>query len=91
MYAPALPLALYCGRQPDGLGFHVSGPAGYASDSIEAFSGGGGLTTITALVVVVILLLTYRSPWLPLLSLVTVGGALVMTAFLDRGASPPTH
>jgi len=60
----------------DGLGFHVTGPAGQASDSIKAFSGGGGLTTITALVVVVILLLTYRSPLLPLLPLLTVGGAL---------------
>ncbi|MEU0831162.1 MMPL family transporter [Streptomyces sp. NPDC005969] len=60
-----------------GLGFHVTGPAGYASDSIKAFSGGGGLTTITALVVVVILLLTYRSPLLPLLPLLTVGVALV--------------
>ncbi|WP_367322490.1 MMPL family transporter [Streptomyces sp. HUAS ZL42] len=61
----------------DGLGFHVTGPAGYASDSIKAFSGGGGLTTITASVVILILLLTYRSPVLPLLPLLTVGGALV--------------
>ena len=45
-----------------GLGFHVTGPAGYASDSITAFSGGGALGMITALVVVVILLFTYRSP-----------------------------
>ncbi|MEV7523610.1 MMPL family transporter [Streptomyces sp. NPDC091371] len=60
----------------NGLGFHVTGPAGYASDSIKAFSGGGALTTITALVVVVILLLTYRSPLLPLLPLLTVGVAL---------------
>jgi RND superfamily putative drug exporter len=64
-------------RDAHGLGFHVTGPAGYASDSIKAFSGGGGLTTITAVVVVVILLLTYRSPLLPLLPLLTVGGALV--------------
>ncbi|MFE1441651.1 MMPL family transporter [Streptomyces sp. NPDC058739] len=64
-------------KDADGLGFHVTGPAGQASDSIKAFSGGGSLTTITALVVVLILLLTYRSPWLPLVSLVTVGGALV--------------
>lgn len=49
----------------NGLGFHVTGPGGYASDSIKAFSGGGALTTITALVVVVMLLLTYRSPLLP--------------------------
>ncbi|MGW1547777.1 MMPL family transporter [Streptomyces sp. NPDC002346] len=61
----------------NGLGFHVTGPAGYASDSIKAFSGGGGLTTITASVVVVILLFTYRSPLLPLLPLLTVGSALV--------------
>ncbi|WP_405018392.1 MMPL family transporter [Kitasatospora sp. NBC_00070] len=61
----------------NGLGFHVTGPAGHASDSIKAFSGGGVLTTITALVVVVMLLLTYRSPLLPLLPLLTVGVALV--------------
>ncbi|MET7399765.1 MMPL family transporter, partial [Dactylosporangium sp. NPDC005572] len=61
----------------NGLGFHVTGPAGQASDSIKAFSGGGGLTTITAVVVVVILLLTYRSPILPLLPLLTAGVALV--------------
>ncbi|MFF4568514.1 MMPL family transporter [Streptomyces sp. NPDC001410] len=60
-----------------GLGFHVTGPAGYASDSIKAFGKGGGLTTITAAVVVVILLLTYRSPVLPVLPLLTMGGALV--------------
>ncbi|MBG0566639.1 MMPL family transporter [Actinoplanes aureus] len=60
-----------------GLGFHVTGPAGHASDSIKAFGGGGALTTITALVVVVILLFTYRSPLLPLLPLLTAGGALV--------------
>ncbi|MFE9563183.1 MMPL family transporter [Streptomyces sp. NPDC006487] len=60
-----------------GLGFHVAGPSGYAADSIKAFSGGGALTTITALVVVAILLLTYRSPLLPLLPLLTVGVALV--------------
>ncbi|MDX2683054.1 MMPL family transporter [Streptomyces sp. NY05-11A] len=64
-------------KNADGLGFHVTGPAGHASDSIKAFSSGGSLTAITASVVVVILLLTYRSPVLPLLPLLTVGGALV--------------
>lgn len=64
-------------QNANGLGFHVTGPAGYASDSITAFSGGGALGTITALVVVVILLFTYRSPLLPLLPLLTAGGALV--------------
>ncbi|MEN3304641.1 MAG: putative drug exporter of the superfamily [Micromonosporaceae bacterium] len=61
----------------NGLGFHVTGAAGYASDSIKGFSGGGSLTMITAVVVIVILLLTYRSPVLPLLPMLTVGGALV--------------
>ncbi|WP_433373456.1 MMPL family transporter [Dactylosporangium sp. CA-152071] len=65
-------------QNADGLGFHVTGPAGYASDSITAFGGGGALGMITALVVVVILLLTYRSPLLPLLPLLSAGGALVM-------------
>lgn len=69
-------------KNADGLGFHVAGPAGYASDSIKAFSGGGALTTTTALVVVLILLLTYRSPLLPLLPLMTVGVALVTSEAL---------
>ncbi|WP_171163035.1 MMPL family transporter [Streptomyces sp. I05A-00742] len=63
-------------KDADGLGFHVAGPAGYGADSIKAFGGGGALTTITALVVVVILLITYRSPLLPLLPLITVGVSL---------------
>nr|WP_225832046.1 MMPL family transporter [Streptomyces sp. NK08204] len=63
-------------KNADGLHFYVTGPAGQASDSIKAFGGGGSLTTITALVVVAILLFTYRSPWLPLVSIMTVGGAL---------------
>ncbi|MEV0154298.1 MMPL family transporter [Micromonospora sp. NPDC050686] len=64
-------------QNANGLRFHVTGPAGYASDSITAFGGGGALGMITALVVVVILLFTYRSPLLPLLPLLTAGGALV--------------
>ncbi|HYN93034.1 MAG TPA: MMPL family transporter [Pilimelia sp.] len=64
-------------RNANGLGFHVTGPAGYAADSMNAFSGGGALGTITAVVVVLILLVTYRSPVLPLLPLLTAGGALV--------------
>ncbi|WP_433059923.1 MMPL family transporter [Dactylosporangium sp. CS-033363] len=65
------------GRQDaNGLGFHIAGPAGYASDSIKAFAQAGTLTTITALAVLAILLVTYRSPILPLLPLLTAGGAL---------------
>src|SRR5262245_2763877 len=61
----------------NGLGFHVTGPAGYASDSSKAFNGGGALGTITALVVIIILLFAYRSPLLALLPLLTAGGALL--------------
>ncbi|MDI6104149.1 MMPL family transporter [Actinoplanes sp. NEAU-A12] len=64
-------------QNADGLGFHVTGPAGYASDSVKSFGGGGLVETITALVVVAILLLTYRSPLLPLVPLLAAGGALV--------------
>ncbi|MEV5573356.1 MMPL family transporter [Spirillospora sp. NPDC052269] len=63
-------------KDSGGLGFHVTGPAGYAADSMKAFSGGGALTAITALVVIAILLLTYRSPFLPFLPLLSAFGAL---------------
>ncbi len=59
---------------PDGLTAYVTGPAGSAADSSEAFAGIDGTLLIAALgVVIVILLLTYRSPvlWiLPIFSAV---------------------
>ncbi len=59
---------------PDGLTAYVTGPAGSAADSSEAFAGIDGTLLFAALgVVVVILLLTYRSPvlWmLPIFSAV---------------------
>ncbi len=59
---------------PDGLDAYVTGPAGSAADSSEAFAGIDGTLLFAALgVVVVILLLTYRSPvlWiLPIFSAV---------------------
>jgi len=62
---------------PEGLTHHITGPAGYASASAEAFSGlDGKLLGISALVVVVILLGTYRSPVLWLLPLISAGVAL---------------
>ncbi|MGY1616597.1 MMPL family transporter [Geodermatophilus sp. SYSU D00691] len=48
---------------PDGLSAWVSGPAGNAADSSEAFAGIDGTLLFAALgVVILILLLTYRSP-----------------------------
>ncbi len=62
------------GDGPDGLAAYVTGPAGGAADSSAAFEGIDGALLFAALgVVVLILLLTYRSPvlWvLPILSAV---------------------
>jgi putative drug exporter of the RND superfamily len=63
--------------RPDGLSFHVTGPGGFAADSQEAFAGiDGKLLYSAAAVVIIILLLTYRSPVLWLLPLVSAGVAL---------------
>jgi RND superfamily putative drug exporter len=59
---------------PDGLAAYVTGPAGNAADSSEAFAGIDGTLLFAALgVVILILLVTYRSPvlWmLPIFSAV---------------------
>ena len=61
----------------DGLKVHITGPGGQAADSAEAFEGiDGNLLKFTALVVIVILLLTYRSPVLWLLPVISAGVAL---------------
>jgi RND superfamily putative drug exporter len=63
----------------DGAGFsvHVTGPGGTAADSAQAFSGiDGALLWAAVLVVIVILLLTYRSPVLWALPLISVAAAL---------------
>ena len=63
--------------RPDGLSFHITGPGGFAADSQEAFAGiDGKLLYSAAAVVIVILLLTYRSPVLWLLPLISAGVAL---------------
>jgi len=60
-----------------GVTFHLAGPGGQAADSAEAFSGlDGKLLGFTVLVVVIILLLTYRSPLLWLLPVLSAGTAL---------------
>jgi len=63
--------------RPDGLSFHVTGPGGFAADSQEAFAGiDGKLLYSAAVVVIIILLLTYRSPVLWMLPLISAGAAL---------------
>ena len=60
-----------------GLTVHVTGPAGSAADSSEAFAGiDSRLLFATIAVVVVILLFTYRSPGLWLLPVISAGVAL---------------
>jgi putative drug exporter of the RND superfamily len=61
-----------------GLTVHVAGPLGYAADSGKAFKGIDGTLLFSALaVVIILLLLTYRSPVLWLLPVVSAGIALV--------------
>ena len=63
--------------RPEGLSMHITGPVGYAADSSEAFAGIDGKLLYSALaVVIVILLLTYRSPVLWLIPVISAGTAL---------------
>ncbi|HEX6937544.1 MAG TPA: MMPL family transporter, partial [Actinomycetes bacterium] len=60
-----------------GLQMHVTGPAGFSADFAKAFEGIDGTLLYAALaVVIVILLLTYRSPVLWLLPVISAGVAL---------------
>jgi RND superfamily putative drug exporter len=62
---------------PAGLSMHITGPVGYAADSSEAFSGIDGKLLYSAMaVVIVILLITYRSPVLWLVPVLSAGTAL---------------
>ena len=60
-----------------GLASHIAGPLGNAADSASAFSGiSGTLLGATLGVVIVLLLLTYRSPVLWLLPVISAAAAL---------------
>ncbi|MFY9862429.1 MAG: MMPL family transporter, partial [Trebonia sp.] len=62
----------------DGLNVHIAGPLGTAADSSNAFKGIDGTLLFSALaVVILILLLTYRSPVLWLLPVISAGVALI--------------
>ncbi|MGN6791000.1 MAG: MMPL family transporter [Streptosporangiaceae bacterium] len=61
-----------------GVTVHIAGPLGSASDSAKSFSGiDSTLLIATLAVVIVLLLITYRSPALWLLPVITAGIALV--------------
>jgi RND superfamily putative drug exporter len=62
----------------DGIAVHITGPLGNAADSSEAFAGIDSTLLFAALAVVIVLLLvTYRSPTLWLLPVISAGVALV--------------
>jgi putative drug exporter of the RND superfamily len=64
--------------QLDGAQVYVTGPGGQAADSAAVFAGiDGKLLYSTIIVVIVILLLTYRSPLLWLLPVISAGVALI--------------
>jgi putative drug exporter of the RND superfamily len=62
------------GHGGGGLQIAVTGPAGFLVDSIDVFQDiDTKLLMVTALVVAVLLIITYRSPWLWLVPLLSVG------------------
>lgn len=68
---------------PDGVRVQVTGPAGIEADLAQVFDGANTrLLAATALVVAVLLILTYRSPILWLVPLLTVGLADRVAAVL---------
>ncbi len=69
-----------------GLDIHIAGPGGQAADSAKAFEGlDSTLLISTASVVVVILLITYRSPVLWLLPVISAGVALTVAQAVIYG------
>ena len=67
--------------QIDGVTVHLAGYGGQAADSAEAFEGiDTNLILVTLLVVIVILLLTYRSPTLWLLPIISAVFAYMTSA-----------
>jgi RND superfamily putative drug exporter len=69
-------------RSHPGLTAHVTGPAGYAADQADAFSGSDkALLYVTVAIVIAILLLTYRSPVLWIVPLICV----VVALFVAQG------
>ncbi|MEJ6550864.1 MMPL family transporter [Corynebacterium sp. USCH3] len=74
---------------PAGLQAQVTGPAGFSADLSEAFAGIDGLLLLVAVAaVLVILVLVYRSPFLPLIvllsSMVALCAAVLVNVALAR-------
>src|ERR1700689_721245 len=67
----------------NGLATHITGPLGSAADSASSFKGiDGTLLIATLIIVIVLLLITYRSPVLWLLPVMSAGIALISASAL---------
>ncbi len=74
------------GGSPAALRVAVGGPAGSAADALDAFSGlDSRLLLVTVLIVALLLLIIYRSPFLWLLPLISVGLAASWSQGLAYG------
>jgi len=75
--AAATTLRNIASAKADGLATHIAGPLGSAADSASSFKGiDGTLLYATLAVVIILLLITYRSPTLWLLPVMSAGIAL---------------
>ena len=75
--AAATKLRVIARTDANGMTFHIAGPLGNAADSANAFKGIDGILLYATLaVVIVLLLITYRSPVLWLLPVMSAGVAL---------------
>ena len=75
--AAATTLRTIARANANGLASHITGPLGNAADSANAFKGIDGILLVATLaVVIVLLLITYRSPALWLLPVISAGVAL---------------
>ncbi|MGO3099459.1 MMPL family transporter [Corynebacterium variabile] len=77
---------------PDGLQAQITGPAGFSADLSAAFAGIDGLLLLVAVAaVLVVLVLVYRSPFLPLIvllsSMVALCTAVLVNVALARAGT----
>jgi RND superfamily putative drug exporter len=81
--AAATALRTIAQSNANGLTSHITGPLGSAADSSNAFKGIDGILLVATLVVVIgLLLITYRSPSLWLLPVISAGIALTSSEAL---------
>ena len=75
-----------------GMSVHITGPLGFAADSASAFEGiDSTLLFATLGVVILILLLTYRSPVLWLLPVISAGVARRLVEEMSRNENMAAH